>query len=340
MTDGKTSNDNEMEKDEQEEIVLNPTEETETETEEAEETADAETADSDDETEAEDADEAAEYEPQFGELAGAAELSQGAAAAVVTKKKSKALPIVLIVVAAFVLMIAAVFVLAFTVLKDHSAVAYFKPNTVQGVWKFEGYFDPTTGKQIAEEEKKEDSIHNIMYYVFSENTLTIERGDQDFKKQEIHDCSFTEDEKGTKTINIMFEGQVAAQYTYTMEGNLFSGQKLNLTSGEETVTFTKELNVSLPKVEAMENFKADAKLTGKWYNKEIKFGYIFGEDGFLTVVNNSMGKVETRCAYRVEDGKITIKNSQSEEKEESIEFTYKDDNTIVISSMEFPKVTE
>ncbi len=134
---------------------------------------------------------------------------------------------------------------------------------------------------------------------------------------------------------------ITAYFDYSFEGNVFTGRRLNLVdrsglflssdtvseNGKTDETVKKKMQITDSvvidstryyiwsfkpsqtefKIEKYDDFKSDDKLLGSWLLKDASEGYdytyTFYDDGTFQIMST---EVDTRGAYKIEDGKCTI----------------------------------
>lgn len=272
------------------------------------------------------------YVSQFGELEqtpGIAGMEYAGAVAV--KKKSKALPITIIIICV---------VLVLAIAAGAVYIFMFSKPSLNGTWEMITYSDAETGETLTGDDITDDAEKNVLYYTFTDDSMIMEQSTNEFRGKQEQKVSITNNEDGSYNVLITSDTsgmEFTIVYKCVTDGNLFTGETMQLNIEDESgtaltteaVELTKVSSVKYEEITKIENFKYDEKLKGNWLNSDYGYTYIFDEDGIFTVKSDGM---EQSFPYLIKESQILVKTAgASEEDMESSAMPYSvnDDKSVL-----------
>ena len=232
------------------------------------------------------------------------------------------------------IIIAAIIVIAAII----AAGAYFLlfNNTVTGTWVYDEA--SSSADEAKATEKKDDEI--VRYYTFeNDGKATISLGTIEITGTwEYANDSASSDQKQSDKINITILPIISGTFDYKVEGNIFTGKTLTLTTNNTPIKF-KSAQKTTPELKVSKKFKPVKGVTGSWKNKDFNYIYTFNSDGTCDLKTGD--QINTTGTYTVDTKKKQITIAYVGEKKSKMQLPYttsKDNKTLTLSGYEFKKV--
>ncbi len=214
---------------------------------------------------------------------------------------------------------------------------FFFNNGITGTWVYD---DKTSTADEASTEKKADE--NTRYYTFNnDGTAAISLGTIEITGtwEYSSDSSSSADQKGNQ-VNITILPIISGTFDYKVEGNMFTGKKLTLTTNNTPLEFNSAQKTT-PDLKVSKKFKAEKSVTGSWKNKDFNYIYTFNADGTCHLKTGD--QISTTGTYTIDTKKKQITIVYVGEKKAKMYLTYesgKKNKELTLSGYKFTKVNE
>lgn len=236
------------------------------------------------------------------------------------KKRLIQLPVIIAIV------IVAVAVLTLLVYKG------FFDKSVVGTWSTP--LETQTDSATPDEASADEASQPLQYYVFDSNgKLSVKVGTIAY----VYDYVTSVSDEGENLLTVSFNGS-QSEFTYAVEGNMFTGKSLTLTSAYGSEIKLSNDSLKEPELKPSEDFKPNEKLTGEWsYDSGFsQMSYTFNEDG--TVRINQMDIIIVDGVYSYTDNSIEI--TYYTDAESYMDLVYEiGDDSLVLNDIPYEKVT-
>lgn len=241
----------------------------------------------------------------------------------VQPKKKKRLIQVPVIIA---IVIVAVAVLTLLVYKG------FFDKSIVGTWStpLETQADTATPDEASADEASKPK----QYYIFESNgKLSVKVGTIAY----VYDYVTSVSEEGETLLTVSFNGS-QSEFTYAVEGNMFTGKNLTLKSAYGSEIKLSSDSFKEPELKPAEDFKPNDKITGEWsYDSGFsQMSYTFNDDG--TVQINQMDMIIVDGVYSYTDNNIEITYYTDTESHMDLAYVT-GDNSLVLNDIPYEKVT-
>ena len=245
-------------------------------------------------------------------------------------------------------------------------IGVFFNKSIEGSWYLSETYTPQTYANSTEDEPDAETMILDRYFVFEGNgKLLIKSGNEtSVGSYTCHTGTEDDNAEGKPVVDIdvidpLYNQLVSGSYIVDVEGNIFTGKKLMLTSvlDEASVLEMESKEHTKPELKRDGEFKSDDKIVGKWINTMDGFGvtytimYEFNADGTflienITSVPDSLGDgttdyiIDFDGIYNCENGTVTLQYFVVTDQEQEISYQVDGDILTVkgVSELEFYKV--
>lgn len=213
----------------------------------------------------------------------------------------------------------------------------FFNNSVAGTWVFD---ENTSSADQASKTKNE----NVRYYTFNNDgsaSISVGTIQVNGTWKYTNDSSASPDE-GKKFIEINILPAVSGTFEVKVEGNIFTGKTLTLTTQNTPIKFVSASKVE-PKLEVSKKFKPVKEVTGSWKYKDTysNYNYKFNEDGTCLIASKGQsGDSSTKGVYTVDTKKKIITVTFISDQKQSSQLPYvsgKKGNELTLSTVKFTR---
>ncbi len=222
----------------------------------------------------------------------------------------------------------------------------FFNNSIVGTWIIDKNANPTTKPSSSTQKTNERyfTFNNDGTATLSVGTTVIE-GTWEYTKEDASQASgATADEKNKdkKFIQLNLMPLVMGSFEVNVEGNMFTGKTLTLTTQNSPIKF-KSVALQTPTLNVSDKFKPCKDITGSWKYKDTMatYTYKFNSDGTFSFNQNGQnGKSTTTGVYTVDTKKKIINETFIADIKNDTKLPYKlgkKGKELILSNVKFTK---